>query len=134
MAPQKRFNDPRKQFVDPYWTIISGVLSHGRGRSKIDPGSGRNASPVAEELGLNSNTIRRWRPCNLGLMCFYCTVNTIEKPCESGEINLRGIFPNVLRQDVLSKVSRRVTLAIGTKSLAAEIEILNFVSETVFYR
>jgi len=27
MALQKRFNDPRKQFVDPYWTIISGVLS-----------------------------------------------------------------------------------------------------------
>jgi hypothetical protein len=35
MALQKRFNDPRKQFVDPYWTIISGVLSHGRGRSKL---------------------------------------------------------------------------------------------------
>ena len=34
MALQKRFNDSRKQFVDPYWTIISGVLSHGRGRSK----------------------------------------------------------------------------------------------------
>ncbi len=35
MALQKRFSDPRKQFVDPYWTIISGVLSHGRGRSKL---------------------------------------------------------------------------------------------------
>jgi len=35
MALQKRFNDPRKQFVDPYWTIISGVLSHGRGRSEM---------------------------------------------------------------------------------------------------
>jgi hypothetical protein len=31
MALQKRFNDPRKQFVDPYWTIISGVLSWGGG-------------------------------------------------------------------------------------------------------
>ncbi len=35
MALQKRFNDPQKQFVDLYWTIISGVLSHGRGRSKL---------------------------------------------------------------------------------------------------
>jgi len=35
MALQKRFNDPRKQFVDPYWTIISGVLSRGRGRPKM---------------------------------------------------------------------------------------------------
>jgi hypothetical protein len=35
MALQKRFTDPRKQFVDPYWTIISGVLSHGRGRAKL---------------------------------------------------------------------------------------------------
>jgi hypothetical protein len=35
MALQKRFNDSRKQFVDPYWTIISSVLSHGRGRSKL---------------------------------------------------------------------------------------------------
>jgi hypothetical protein len=35
MALQKHFNDPRKQFVDPYWTIISGVLSHGRGRSDL---------------------------------------------------------------------------------------------------
>jgi hypothetical protein len=31
MALQKRFKDPRKQFVDSYWTIISAVLSHGRG-------------------------------------------------------------------------------------------------------
>jgi len=36
MALQKRFNDLWKQFVDPYWTIISGVLSHGRGRPKND--------------------------------------------------------------------------------------------------
>jgi len=35
MALQKRFNDPQEQFVDPYWTMISGVLSHGRGRSKF---------------------------------------------------------------------------------------------------
>jgi hypothetical protein len=35
MALQKRFNDPRKQFVDPYWTIISGVLSHGSDHSKM---------------------------------------------------------------------------------------------------
>ena len=35
MALQKRFNDPWKQFVDPYWTIISGVLSRGRGRPKL---------------------------------------------------------------------------------------------------
>jgi hypothetical protein len=26
--------------VDPYWTIISGVLSHGRGRSKLTFESG----------------------------------------------------------------------------------------------
>jgi hypothetical protein len=32
MALQKRFNDPRKQFVDCYWTVNSGVLSRGRGR------------------------------------------------------------------------------------------------------
>jgi hypothetical protein len=44
MALQKRFNDPRKQFVDPYWTIISGVLSHGRGRPKLTLESGANAS------------------------------------------------------------------------------------------
>ncbi len=41
MALQKRFNDPKKQFVDPYWTIISGVLSHGRGRSKLTLDIGR---------------------------------------------------------------------------------------------
>ena len=35
MALQKRFNDLREHFVDPYWTIISGVLSHGRGRPKL---------------------------------------------------------------------------------------------------
>jgi len=35
MALQKGFNDPWEQFVDPYWTIISGVLSRGRGRSKL---------------------------------------------------------------------------------------------------
>jgi len=35
MALQKRFSDPRKQFVDPYWTIISGVLSRGSGRSDL---------------------------------------------------------------------------------------------------
>ncbi len=57
----------------------------------------RVGEPVPAKLRLNSNTIRRWCPCNLSLMCFYCTVNSIEKPCESCEINLRGIFPNVLR-------------------------------------
>jgi hypothetical protein len=36
MALQKRFSDPPKQFVDPYWTKISSVLSHGRGRPKND--------------------------------------------------------------------------------------------------
>ncbi len=30
MALQKCFNHPWKRFVDPYWTTISGVLSHGR--------------------------------------------------------------------------------------------------------
>jgi len=45
MALQKRFNDPRKQFVDPYWTIISSVLSHGRGRPKTDAWSAKNWRP-----------------------------------------------------------------------------------------
>ena len=35
MALQKRFNNIGKQFVDCKWTIISGLLSHGRGRSKL---------------------------------------------------------------------------------------------------
>ncbi len=54
-------------------------------------------SPSRQKLRLNSNTIHRWSPCDLSLMCFDRTVNTIEKPCESCEINLRGIFSNVLR-------------------------------------
>src|SRR5450755_1790020 len=32
IALQKRFHDPRKQFVDPYWTMISGVISHASDR------------------------------------------------------------------------------------------------------
>src|ERR1700680_2217872 len=52
MALQKRFNDPWNQFVDPYWTIISGVLSHGRGRSKLTlhPARMRRIGSVTEPL------------------------------------------------------------------------------------
>src|SRR5208283_3882950 len=56
MALQKRFNDPRKQFVDPYWTINSGVLSHGRGRpilmlDRREMRGVRNTHPSRSRLG-----------------------------------------------------------------------------------
>lgn len=63
MVLQKRFNDPQKQFVDPYWTIISGVLSHGRGRSKLtldraQKVSNSSAEPVTGETAVSSGVVR----------------------------------------------------------------------------
>jgi hypothetical protein len=59
MALQKRFNDPRKHFVDPYWTIISGVLSHGRSRAKNDARSIRE-SAAAPKYAIGPDASEEW--------------------------------------------------------------------------
>ena len=75
MALQKRFNDPRKQFVDPYWTIISGVLSHGRGRPKT------HAATVSA-MGFAAGATQRLKY----LHCFLI-LHSPQEPLTEGRIN-----------------------------------------------
>ena len=47
----------------------------------------------------------------LALVCFDCCDCPIKKAAETAEIDFRSVFPNILRQDMLAEIQRRVDFA-----------------------
>src|SRR5258708_5467403 len=68
------------------------------------------------------------------LMRFDRCSNAVKKPREPGEINLRGVFADVYRENMLSEISYCVLVAISIKGLSTELQILNLVREAILYR
>ena len=65
------------------------------------------------------------------LMRFDRCSNTIKKSREPGEINLRGVFADVYREDVLPEISHCVLVAISIKDLSTKFQILDLVREGI---
>lgn len=75
--------------MDPYWTIISGVLSHGRGRSKLTIDRRTTGDHwIALALGIyqNGSVLIKSRRFRVGPYVINCSRNnklTIKRPART---------------------------------------------------